>query len=495
MTHQTASSQLKKLLEMSYLRSEPIGRESYYELREPLMRFCLEVKKQRGKPIRLFVDFLRIWYTRTELQQRLEMLLPEALERKYVLQALWAEKMDKYLRIATYLKGIVDSIEKKDVAHSLQLLEQLVAIYSHPKVWLQRAFFLHKLERYEEALASLEQALELDPNHAPAQKIPGGMLNQLEPDDKVLESLDQAMKLDCINKIIWGMRGVVLTELERYEEALASLDKAIELDPNGASLWGMRGVVLTELERYEEALASLDKAIELDPNDASLWGIRGVVLPELERYEEALVSLNKAIELDPNDASCWCIRGLILALLGCYQEAITSWEKAIALSDQSSGIFFNRVAALLALNRWDEGIAALDDALNRFAHADEPETGDTQTIIRNLFNSTHDAAIWESRIKTLIELYDKHKVISALEIGVAANIPMLMSEMVSDKARQTWLEVWQELTSDRTQFQLPLRLLNAAVRYRGTKGDKRVLLQLPIEERNLLKPLLGIDQP
>jgi hypothetical protein len=70
-----------------------------------------------------------------------------------------------------------------------------------------------------------------------------------------------------------------------------------------------------------------------------------------------------------------------------------------------------------------------------------------------------------------------------------------MSEMVSDKAAQTWLEVWQELTGDRTQFQLPLRLLNTAVRYRETKGDKRVLLQLPIEERNLLKPLLGIDQP
>jgi tetratricopeptide (TPR) repeat protein len=460
MTHQTASSQLKKLLEMSYLRSEPLGRESYYELREPLMRFCLEMKKQRGEPIRLFVDFLRLWYTREELQQRLEMLLPEALERKYVLQALWAEKMDKYLRIATYLKGIVDSIEKKDVAHSLQLVEQLVAIYSHPKVWLQRAFFLHKLERYEEALASLEQALELDPNHAPDQKIRGGALNQLEPDDRVLASLDQAMKLDCINKIIWGMRGVVLTELERYEEALASLDKAIELDPN----------------------------------DASLWRIRGVVLPELERYEEALVSLNKAIELDPNKPLAWNTRGLILAFLGCYEEAITSWEKAIALSDQSSNIFFNRVEALLALNRWGEGIAALDDALNRFAHADEPETGDTQTIIHNLFNSTHDAAIWESRIKTLIELYDKHKVISALEIGVAANTPLLMSEMVSDKAAQTWLEVWRELTSDYPEFQIPLRLLNAAVRYRETKGDKRVLLELPIEERNLLKQVLSISE-
>ncbi len=70
-SHQTASSQLKDLREMGYVTSEAIGRESFYELREPLMRFCLEVKKQRGEAIRLFVDFLRLWYTRQELQQRL----------------------------------------------------------------------------------------------------------------------------------------------------------------------------------------------------------------------------------------------------------------------------------------------------------------------------------------------------------------------------------------------------------------------------------------
>ena len=109
-------------------------------------------------------------------------------------------------------------------------------------------------------------------------------------------------------------------------------------------------------------------------------------------------------------------------------------------------------------------------------------------IFRALQEESHGS------ITTLITLYNKHQVISALGQGLVRSIPALMSEMVSDKAAQTWLEVWQELTSDYTQFQIPLRLLNAAVRYRQTKGDKRVLLELPIEERNLLKPLLGISE-
>ena len=70
-THQTCSSQLKQLKEKRYVRSIEQGRESYYELCEPLMRLCMEVKKQRGEPVSLFVDFLRIWYTSQELQTML----------------------------------------------------------------------------------------------------------------------------------------------------------------------------------------------------------------------------------------------------------------------------------------------------------------------------------------------------------------------------------------------------------------------------------------
>src|SRR5919199_131548 len=143
MTHQTASSQLKKLLEMGYVRSEPIGRESYYELREPLMRFCLEVKKQRGEPIQLFVDFLRLWYTKTELQQRLELLSPDAQsERKYVLQALRAAKREEVSRIAAYRNDIADFLKKKDFIHALQVIDQLVAIGDHAMDWLARGLCL-----------------------------------------------------------------------------------------------------------------------------------------------------------------------------------------------------------------------------------------------------------------------------------------------------------------------------------------------------------------
>ena len=536
MTHQTASSQLKKLLEMSYVRSEPIGRESYYELREPLMRFCLEMKKQRGEPIRLFVDFLRLWYTRTELEQRLELLSPDAeLERAYVHYALRAtQEKSEDPRVAAYLKEYDAYLDKTDFARALQVAEKLVAVRgcaedwfkqgyclgnlsrnqealaSFDKVveiypndetaWFNRGVALDQLERHEEALASFDKGIELDPNDRKAWINRGITLSKLERNKEALISFDKVIELDPNHARGWHLRGLALDQLTHHKEALASYDRSTELEPNCVNVWYMRGILLETFGHYEKALASYDKVIELNQNYLTVWSLRGMVLANLERYNEALTSLDKAIYFEPNDAFNWHAQGLVLCKIGNYEEALASFNKAIALGDLSSSVFLQRAEVLLTLNRWDEANAALDYAYITEKGGEMASTSHLpflryRFIIRHLFNSTHDATVWRTRIQELIAFCEKHRVIPALGKGLVRSIPMLMSEMVSNKAAQTWLEVWQELTSDRPEFQIPLRLLNTAVRYRETKGDKRVLLELPIEERNLLKPLLGIDQP
>ncbi|MFB2837494.1 tetratricopeptide repeat protein [Floridanema evergladense] len=461
-THQTASSQLKKLLEMGYVRSESIGRESYYELREVLMRFCLEVKKQRGEPISLIVDLLRSWYTRTELQERLELLPPDAtLERKYVLHVLNSiEKESEDPRVVAYLEEYNIYINEKNYAFALQVTEKLLKICNHPKIWYLQALCLFTTTHHEEALASF----------------------------------DKYIKFDSDDALAWYFRSATLFMLDRFDEALTSSEIAIKLNPNDDTFWLIQGIINLKLQYFEQALSSLEKAIKLNPNRAENWWAIGVLLSYMKGYKEAVSLFEKSIEFNPDYGPAWTTRGFILGYLRFYQEALVSFDKAIELGEQSSTVFFNRAEYLLALNRWDEGIAALDDALNRFVDAEEPDTGDEKAIIRNLFNSTNDATIWRSRIKTLIELYNKHQVLSALGKGLVESIPAIMSEMVSDKAAQTWLEVWQEIVGDAKEFEIPLRLLKTAVEYKVKKGDRRVLLELPIEERKLLTEELKIEE-
>ena len=589
-THQTASSQLKKLLEMAYVRSYPEGRESFYELREVLMRFCLEVKKQRGEPIQLFVDFLRLWYTKQELQERLErlssgeMLQAPSLEREYVLHALQeishdsvqqqskvtdanatVEASDEDPCVAAYWEEYEAYKEENDWLSALSIAEKLVAIRGNANDWFQQGYCLGKLQRYEEAIASFDKAIELkaDDHYAwilrgialyklgqfqeavasyekaielkaddhTAWNLRGIALNDLGQFQEAVASYEKAIELKADDHYAWYFRGIALDDLGQFQEAVASYDKAIELKADyytawnnrGNTLrklgqfqeavasyekvielkaddytaWNLRGIALSQLGQFQEAVVSFDKAIELKADDHSAWNFRGNTLRKLGQFQEAVASYDKAIELKADDPDTWYFRGNALDILGRYEEALVSCDKAIELGDQSSSVFFNRAIALLGLNRWDKGIAELENALDRLSQEQKKEAyaEDAELIFRHLFNSTKDTQVWKIQLSTLIALYDKYQVASTVGQGLVASIPALMSDMVSDKAARTWLEVWRELVSDRPEFQIPLRLLNTAVRYRQTKGDKRVLLELPIEERKLLKPLLGIEEP
>jgi tetratricopeptide (TPR) repeat protein len=511
----TVSSQLKDLRDKGYVKTEEIGRESWYELREPLMRFCLEVKKQRNEPIRLIVDFIRVWYTRQELQQRLGLRMadvdladkechfmyrqglkpipPDAvMEREYYTRALEAiERNEEDPRLKAYFDEFENCIEQKDYVSALEYAEKLVASRGEAKDWSVKGYCLNRLKRYYEALECLDKAIKIDSNYVRAWVHKGNVLNNLKRYDEALASFDRALELDANYHWAWVLRGDVLRNLKRYDEALVSDDRAIELDAHNQRAWANRGDVLYNLKRYDEALVSYDRALELDANYQLVWALRGNVLSNLKRYDEALVSYDRALELDANYQWVWANRGGVLSNLKRYDEALASFDRAIELDDNYQWAWRWRGYVLNNLKRYEEALVSYDKALQLDAN-DQWAWANRGDVLSNLFANTHDAAIWKNRITSLIAVYEKHEYLSILGNEIVRNIPALMSEMVSDKAARTWLELWQELTSNyEEQFKIPIRLLDAAVRYKETKGDRRVLLELAIEERNLLEPLVS----
>ncbi|MDB9512012.1 tetratricopeptide repeat protein, partial [Kamptonema animale CS-326] len=213
----------------------------------------------------------------------------------------------------------------------------------------------------------------------------------------------------------------------------------------------------------------------------------------LGRFEEAIASYGKAIEFKPDYHGAWNNRGLALGNLGRFEEAIASWDKAIEFKPDFHEAWYNRGVALGNLGRNEEAIASWDKAIEFKPDFYEAWSNCGELKICQIFNTKQDLEVWRSRLTTIVNIYEKNNVLSALGQGLVNNIPEIMSEMISDKAARIWLEVWQEQTSKFDDFQIPLRLLNAAVRYRETKGDRRALLELPIEERKLLQSILDLE--
>ena len=69
--------------------------------------------------------------------------------------------------------------------------------------------------------------------------------------------------------------------------------------------------------------------------------------------------------------------------------------------------------------------------------------------------------------------------------------PICLTRLFQDSTARRWLDDWSTEAGSSPEFRLPIRLLNSAVSYLENR-DLRVLMELPLEERILLEPLLGV---
>ena len=250
---------------------------------------------------------------------------------------------------------------------ALASLDQALSLQSDlAMAWNGRGSILASLGRYKEALASYDQAVTRQTDLAAAWVGRGIALYKLRHCEEALDSYDQAVTLEPGFAEAWSNRGITLYELGHYEKALASYDRVITLNPSFTEAWFLRGDTLRTLEHYEEALASYDRVITLNPSFAEAWKDRGMILHyRLKRYEEALASYDQALNLQPENPRTWANRGALLHnQLGHYEEALASHDQAITLQPDLAIAWFNRGVTLGKLERSKERLESYDYALS-----------------------------------------------------------------------------------------------------------------------------------
>ncbi len=167
--------------------------------------------------------------------------------------------------------------------------------------FIQRSGFHWRANRYDEALADSNRAIELNPSNAKAIAFRAQTHQTMGRYGEALADLDRAIELDPGYFSAIGGRGENYRLMGRYDEALADFSRAIELDPGFAWAVASRGETYQAMGRYGEALADLDRAIELDPSQAWTIGARAETYQAVGRYDDALADLDRAIELDPSN--------------------------------------------------------------------------------------------------------------------------------------------------------------------------------------------------
>ncbi len=488
-----AAAHLDALCALGHLQSLQIGNSRYFELREPLMRLSFEVKKHRGKPIGLLLDFLRLWYSPAELRKKLSAHTGNVAGVEAYLPDLPAIEQDwKDPRVAECCREYGKAIRGERYAEALKAAEELVAIRGLKQDSMAQASCLMRLGRLERALEIVNRIIDRMPEDAPVWRLRASILSEIGNYEEALASCRKSIELD--GTVVENRReeASILLNLQRGDEAIRACEAALELNDSDPQSWTALGVTLASLDLFAESLRAFSRAAELRPKDPGAYIHACAALMELSRWDEALEQIQRAIDIDSREPEAWVLRGSVLAGMKKHEDALRALDRAIALGETSSYVQFKRVELLLALDRWREGARQLDKALAQFAQAEHPDAGDTKAVIRNLFRSLDDPEVLRLSMKVLFLLYRKHGMLGALAQGLIELIPDILSSPGMDGAAASrWEQSWRTVAEDLPDFRLPLRLLESAIRYRDTR-DLSIFMGLSQEERTLLEALVGV---
>ena len=199
----------------------------------------------------------------------------------------------------------------------------------NPGWFFDRGLELERQGKFEQALASYDEALVLNPDF-----------------------------VEALNN-----RGVVLEAMNRHEAALASYDRVLASNPDLITVMRNRGNVMAALGRTDEALADYDRALALDPDDADALNGRGNALKQLRRIREAEGMFRRAVVLNPDSAEAHCNLGSALIDLGKPDQAEAVLRRAIAFRPDFAIALHNLGTALIGLDRSDEAVVVIQRAI------------------------------------------------------------------------------------------------------------------------------------
>ena len=179
------------------------------------------------------------------------------------------------------------------------------ALAANPKfgaVWSNRGAVLLDLGRAEEALASIERSLAVQPGDVTALYMRGNAVRALGRAREALAMYDRVLALAPDHVAAHVNRGDLLRGLGRLDEALVSYGHAAAREPGHTEILHRCGAVLREIGRYEEALACFDRILEIAPGDIDAYESRGIVFRDLARFEDAIANYDRALKVAPDRA-------------------------------------------------------------------------------------------------------------------------------------------------------------------------------------------------
>ncbi|WP_182867751.1 tetratricopeptide repeat protein [Rhodopirellula sp. JC639] len=508
----TCSKQLGNLKAKGYVRSEKQGKESYYDMAEPLMRLCLEVKNRRGRPLRMVARFLRAWFPATALQSELTGTNADRVS-EYCAVALESEDTFSSTIAGKLVSTIRDNIKSgalssaKELASELQFADAVRAGLLSDEIEFMEGDLNSSISSstiiIEMADTTVEQKAEALIKRGVAYGRQGDFERALADFSAVIEMADVPMggKAQAhVNRgVTYGQQGDVDRALADYSAVIEMTDAPVNLK---ARALVYRGIAYGQQGDFERELADYTAVIEIesapaDQNARALYN-RGVAYSQKGDVKRSLADYSAVIEMAnaPVDQKARALvsRGATYWHQEQFKESTADFDAVLGMPgvspERRTGALFAVVEPMVELCSQDEVGKALLRAFEE-GDAQSSEYGGTpHDLLRMVLR--RGPVQWPDYIAEIASLFVKYGVAEKLGQGITKSIQYLDEGGFSETQIDRWNSTWQQVGEGCEDLELPLRCLDAATEVmKADPPTERPLFQLPLEIRKLVRPLLN----
>jgi tetratricopeptide (TPR) repeat protein len=274
----------------------------------------------------------------------------------------------------------------------------------------------------DEALRSLESAIELDPNLTEAHLLIARLNVGLPEGDKqrAVTALDKAIGLitDDGKK---RSEALLLRALlrENDEERMADLDAAVAAAPDSTEAMQARALHLLQKGQFEAAIVDLRTVMQQAPENVEVAQAAVLALANLEKLDEAMELVDGAIASSPETAGLYRLRAAVLREKDELPDAVAALDKALELDADDVEARLQRAELRLQLEDAEGAKEDVDRVLTTvpgsvqgillrsFVAVEQKRYADAISDMQLLIKSFPDNVEWSLQLASLYQLDDR----------------------------------------------------------------------------------------
>jgi TolB-like protein/tetratricopeptide (TPR) repeat protein len=189
------------------------------------------------------------------------------------------------------------------------------------------------VEGYQQAIASYERAIALQPDYAEAYAALSLALRDFESAggpaarDRIRSAAFKALELDPDLGDAHSAVGAVSTYDWQWERAEQAFRQAIALNPDSQDMCSCYAALLSILGRHAESIALVQHEAKVNPLLSASFANLGMRLYEARRYAEAEVALQRALDMESENLFARVFLGIVYQATGRADAAVPLYER------------------------------------------------------------------------------------------------------------------------------------------------------------------------